>query len=30
MAVEVYYDPYVAGHASEQEVIEALIQAGQR
>jgi hypothetical protein len=29
-AVEIYYDPSVVGSASEQEVIDALIKAGQR
>lgn len=28
--VEIYYDPSVVGSASEQEVIDALIKAGQR
>jgi hypothetical protein len=30
MPVEIYYDPAVVGGASEQEVINALIKAGQR
>jgi hypothetical protein len=30
IAVEIYYDPAVVGDASEKEVIEALIKAGQR
>jgi hypothetical protein len=29
-AVEIYYDPSVVGSAPEQEVIDALIKAGQR
>jgi hypothetical protein len=30
MAVEIYYDPSLVSGASEQEVIDALIEAGQR